>query len=120
MTAVAILTLTALVVAAIVGPRLRQLGTATTDGGGAALLAVGVLVAVAAICPLTALALTETWKPVAVSAVALVLGSALVLSFTQRDGSDGLFLFPLLIGASVVLAVSAVLTLRLRRRATSE
>ncbi len=48
----------------------------------------------------------------------LILGSALVLSFNERDGSDGLFMFPLLLGSAFILALSAVLTVRLRRSAT--
>lgn len=111
---IAIVALTALAVVAIIRPRLAQLRTATTDGGGATLLIVGVLVVVAALAPLAALIRTESWRPVAVSAGALILGSALVLSFNERDGSDGLFMFPLLLGSTLVLALSAVLTVRLR------
>lgn len=115
--ATAIIALTALVVTAIIRPRLAQLQTATTDGGGATLLVVGMLVAVAALAPLAALARNETWRPVALSAGALILGSALVLSFNERDGSDGLFIFPLLLGSTLALALSVVLTIGLRRRA---
>jgi len=118
MAATAIVAFAALVLAAIIRPRLAQLRTATTDGGGVPLVVVGVLVAVAALFPLAALVRTESWRPLALSAAALVLASALVLSFNERDGSDGLFMFPLLVGSSVLLACSAMLTLRLRRRAT--
>ena len=113
----AVVGLTTLAVVVIIRPRLEQLRSATTDGGGATLLVVGLLLAVAALSPLAALIRTEPWRPVALSAGALVLGSALVLSFNERDGSDGLFMFPLLLGSTLVLALSAVLTLRLRRRA---
>ena len=113
----AVVALTTLVVAAIIRPRLAQLRSATTDGGGATLLVVGLLIAVAALTPLAALRRTQTWKPVALSSCALVLGSALVLSFNERDGSDGLFMFPLLLGSILILAFSAVLTLRVRRQA---
>jgi hypothetical protein len=65
---------------------------------------------------MTALGRTKIWKPVALSTGALIVGSALVLSFDERKGSDGLFMFPLLLGSIVILAFSAILTLRLRRR----
>jgi hypothetical protein len=116
--AVSIVALTMLLVATVIRPRLAQLRSATTDIGGGSLLAVGLLIALAALTPMAALGRTKTWKLVAVSAGALVLGSALVLSFNERDGSDGLFMFPLLLGSMLILAFSAVLTLRLRRRAT--
>jgi hypothetical protein len=114
--AAAIVALTTLVVVAVIRPRLVQLRSATTDVGGGSLLVVGLLIALAALTPLAALSRTRTWKPIAVSAGALVLASALVLSFNERDGSDGLFIFPLELGSILILALSAVLTRRLRRR----
>ena len=82
------------------------------------MLIVGLLTAIAALAPLAALVRTGIWRPVALSTGALLLGSGLVLSFNERDGSDGLFIFPLLLGSTLVLALSATLTRRLRRRAT--
>jgi len=111
-----IVAMTTLVVAAVIWPRLTQLQSATTTMGGGSLLAVGLLVALAALIPMTALGRTKIWKPVALSTGALIVGSALVLSFDERKGSDGLFMFPLLLGSIVILAFSAILTLRLRRR----
>ena len=113
---IAIVALTALAGAAIIWPRLVQLRTATTAFGGAELLVVGLLIAIAALAPVAALGRVQTWKPVAVSVSALLLGSALVLSFDQRNGSDGLFIFPLQFGSILILVSSVVLTLRLRRR----
>jgi hypothetical protein len=78
-------------------------------------LVVGAVICVAALTPVAALTRVQTWKPVSVTA--LVLGSALVLSFDERSGSDGLFLFPLLIGSVITLSLSGLATLRLRRRA---
>ena len=113
--AIAIAALTALAVFTIVRPRLAQLRTATTGTGGATLLVVGAVICVAALTPVAALTRVQTWKPVAVSVTALVLGSALVLSFDERSGSDGLFMFPLLIGSVITLSLSGLATLRLRR-----
>jgi hypothetical protein len=117
--AASIVALTTLMVATVIRPRLAQLRSATTNVGGGSLLVVGLLIAVAALTPMAALGRTRTWKPVALSSGALVLGSALVLSFNERDGSDGLFMFPLLLGSILILLLSAVLTHRLRRRPNS-
>lgn len=47
--------------------------------------------------------------------MAMAAGCALVLSFSERDGSDGLFIFPLLVGSLIILIGSCVATWRMRR-----
>lgn len=115
--AIAVVVATALTVAMVIRPRLQQLQTATTGAGGVSLMIVGVLLTGAALVPLAALSRSQRWKPLAASALALVLVAALVLSFDERDGSDGLFMFPLLLGSVLILGLAAVVTLRLRRPA---
>ncbi|MCO5332002.1 MAG: hypothetical protein M9961_18175 [Ilumatobacteraceae bacterium] len=106
---------TGFVLGFVVAPRLAQLRTATTGTGGATLVLVGVLLGVAALAPMVAVTRATRWKVVAVSIVAIVLGAALVLSFNERNGSDGLFMFPLLLGSSIIVTVSGLLTVRLGR-----
>ena len=70
---------------------------------------------VVGLIPIAALAHGHLSKLAAVAIVAVILGSALFLRFDEKDGSDGLFLFPLIAGTFVILALSILATIRLRR-----
>jgi hypothetical protein len=113
--AVGIAVLIALIGATVVGPRLTQLGTATTSTGRATLLVIGVLLGIAAVTPTLALFRGQVWRPVFASLIALVLGTVMVLSFNERGGSDGLFVLALGLGSAIILASAVLATHHLRR-----